>query len=144
MWQEARGFRSAILCCDWAHTGERQIQDRKRGSMREVKGEYCWWRDGTSSITSISVHRHYILLSLTFNVLFEHLLGPPDSKNKSCAYIVCVCACLWMRVAKCSFSCWVWIGVVCFINGSIVFLHHQPFQSPLRVYWFGNKIHSKS
>lgn len=42
------------------------------------------------------------------------------------------------------FICRVWIGVVCFINGSIVFLHQQPFQSPLRAYWLSNKIHSKA
>lgn len=84
--------REAALCCDWAHFRGRgtEIQAIRRGSMREAEGEYCWWTDGTSAITPLNIHRQDILLSLTFYVLFKHLLGPPDPKNRLCVYNVCV------------------------------------------------------
>lgn len=51
-----------------------------------------------------------------------------------CVPILCerLCVCLWMHESNCSPSCWVWIGVVWFINGSVVFLHHQPFKAHYR------------
>lgn len=56
-------------------------------------------------------------------------------KKKKKGFLYCVfvcfivCACVRVRSLLIqTFICRVWIGVVYFINGSIVLLHQQPFQ----------------
>lgn len=58
----------------WKHMTE-------RGSIREEGREYCCWRDGKRAVTSTKEHRQDIVSSLTFYVLFNTWLGPPDLRK---------------------------------------------------------------